>query len=126
MWCFFASRIRHTRVALVTGVQTFALPISDLGEPVLPACADVRELGVGEARKGHLRRVDRRDETRRHADQAHPVSGRPAEPPGPAQTGPWRERGGGPGRSEERRVGKECGSTGRYRWSTEPQKKKNK
>src|SRR3546814_4204629 len=28
-WClFFASRRRHTRCALVTGVQTYALPIS--------------------------------------------------------------------------------------------------
>src|SRR3546814_7987384 len=26
-WCFFASRGRHTRSALVTGVQTCALPI---------------------------------------------------------------------------------------------------
>src|SRR3546814_7080163 len=26
--CFFSSRIRHTRFALVTGVQTCALPIS--------------------------------------------------------------------------------------------------
>src|SRR3546814_20169601 len=28
--CFFSSRRRHTRCALVTGVQTCALPISDL------------------------------------------------------------------------------------------------
>src|SRR3546814_3144399 len=27
MWCFFASKRRHTRCALVTGVQTCALPI---------------------------------------------------------------------------------------------------
>src|SRR3546814_1819962 len=27
MWFFFSSRRRHTRCALVTGVQTFALPI---------------------------------------------------------------------------------------------------
>src|SRR3546814_4986551 len=26
-WCFFSSRRRHTRCALVTGVQTCALPI---------------------------------------------------------------------------------------------------
>src|SRR3546814_20323124 len=31
-----------------------------------------------------------------------------------------------PARSEERRVGKECGSTCRYRWSPYPQTKKNK
>src|SRR3546814_5321402 len=30
MFCFFSSRRRHTRCALVTGVQTCALPISDL------------------------------------------------------------------------------------------------
>src|SRR3546814_3795214 len=28
LFFFFSSRIRHTRCALVTGVQTFALPIS--------------------------------------------------------------------------------------------------
>src|SRR3546814_3866290 len=31
--CFFSSRRRHTRGALVTGVQTCALPISGLGKP---------------------------------------------------------------------------------------------
>src|SRR3546814_6402371 len=31
VFCFFSSRRRHTRCALVTGVQTCALPISDLG-----------------------------------------------------------------------------------------------
>src|SRR3546814_9858676 len=29
--CFFSSKRRHTRCALVTGVQTFALPISAAG-----------------------------------------------------------------------------------------------
>src|SRR3546814_5692140 len=29
--CFFSSRRRHTRCALVTGVQTCALPISRIG-----------------------------------------------------------------------------------------------
>src|SRR3546814_5673668 len=38
--CFFASRRRHTRCALVTGVQTCALPICDMG-PV----ADRVEIG---------------------------------------------------------------------------------
>src|SRR3546814_1789668 len=42
---FFSSRRRHTRCALVTGVQTCALPISGLGD-MIPAgakhveCAD--------------------------------------------------------------------------------------
>src|SRR3546814_2198558 len=33
--CFFSSRRRHTRCALVTGVQTCALPISMTGEITL-------------------------------------------------------------------------------------------
>src|SRR3546814_3878169 len=47
MWFFYSSRRRHTRCALVTGVQTCALPISDgaatlkaeyrLAHPFLPA-----------------------------------------------------------------------------------------
>src|SRR3546814_9705206 len=41
MYCFFSSRRRHTRCALVTGVQTCALPISP---DDLPAIA----FGVGE------------------------------------------------------------------------------
>src|SRR3546814_9632914 len=32
---FFSSRRRHTRCALVTGVQTCALPISEIGDDVL-------------------------------------------------------------------------------------------
>src|SRR3546814_12442828 len=37
---FFSSRRRHTRCALVTGVQTCALPISvDLLSPVLPSAS---------------------------------------------------------------------------------------
>src|SRR3546814_1918850 len=32
-WFFFSSRRRHTRCALVTGVQTCALPISPRGNP---------------------------------------------------------------------------------------------
>src|SRR3546814_8136022 len=40
VFCFFSSRRRHTRCALVTGVQTCALPISLRGdfsaEPEMP------------------------------------------------------------------------------------------
>src|SRR3546814_8437504 len=85
---FFSSRRRHTRCALVTGVQTCALPIS------IP----------------HLR--------------AHPPASHRTRTPPPRRSAPWpcarcqspltrlRE-----GRSEERRVGKECVSTCRSRWS---------
>src|SRR3546814_2026954 len=72
---FFSSRRRHTRCALVTGVQTCALPIS--------------------LRIGHVRNADRRRTVARRVGQQH----RRLE------------------RSEERRVGKECVSTCRSRWS---------
>src|SRR3546814_4300248 len=67
---FFSSRRRHTRCALVTGVQTCALPI----------CARTMSLSF------------------KDLDQ---------------YTGARASR----GRSEERRVGKECVSTCRSRWS---------
>src|SRR3546814_11253150 len=34
-WFFFSSRRRHTRCALVTGVQTCALPISDIKDLII-------------------------------------------------------------------------------------------
>src|SRR3546814_6202190 len=71
---FFSSRRRHTRCALVTGVQTCALPIS--------------RVSSGGTRAG----------------------------PWPARSRPAR-RWPPPVRSEERRVGKECVSTCRSRWS---------
>src|SRR3546814_4942765 len=88
VFCFFESRRRHTRCALVTGVQTCALPISrqpDGGQ--LPQ-------GRRDRRRTHQRAVlldaldDRERVARRH-----------------------------PERSEERRVGKECVSTCSSRWS---------
>src|SRR3546814_7541804 len=102
--CFvFSSRRRHTRCALVTGVQTCALPIccvlgmtegeppgmgerllSSFGPPVMAVINGVRKysaipgkLSLGTKDKSHITR------------------------------------------SEERRVGKECVSTCRSRWMTE-------
>src|SRR3546814_8439871 len=75
---FFSSRRRHTRCALVIGVQTCALPICP--------CAAWRES------VSHCR----------HASSS----------PRPPRT-----------RSEERRVGKECVSTCRSRWSPYHKKK---
>src|SRR3546814_10476451 len=46
MYFVFAGRRRHTRCALVTGVQTCALPISPGSELPLFAAARARELGV--------------------------------------------------------------------------------
>src|SRR3546814_10770159 len=76
---FFSSRRRHTRCALVTGVQTCALPISD----------DV-QIAVG---------LDSVDAARIENARA------------------WRAAEYRRDRSEERRVGKECVSTCRSRWS---------
>src|SRR3546814_2161011 len=67
---FFSSRRRHTRCALVTGVQTCALPIWAQAD-------DTALRGATEEQGGH------------HSGN----------------------------RSEERRVGKECVSTCRSRWS---------
>src|SRR3546814_1122495 len=91
---FFSSRRRHTRCALVTGVQTCALPIygrerRDSRQPrgADPGPPTGRKLPGG----FHHLRVGRRGVLEaRQADE---------------------------GRSEERRVGKECVSTCRSRWS---------
>src|SRR3546814_5252419 len=86
-WCnflnsfFFSSRRRHTRCALVTGVQTCALPISYHSTLPLRLAGGLACLIVV---KCLLR-----------------MASRSASVP----------------RSEERRVGKECVSTCRSRWS---------
>src|SRR3546814_3902112 len=83
---FFSSRRRHTRCALVTGVQTCALPIYD-------------SIGVA---------TDRSSQSLPAAP--HPVQcGSAANIP--VLLAHWIVR------SEERRVGKECVSTCRSRWS---------
>src|SRR3546814_8961893 len=84
---FFSSRRRHTRCALVTGVQTCALPIS-LDE----------SLGLDSNKSTPDLLSDR-------WLIPEPIVSRKDA------------RGCGNGRSEERRVGKECVSTCRYRWS---------
>src|SRR3546814_17564758 len=97
---FFSSRRRHTRCALVTGVQTCALPISGgrgrgrAGAPSAGTAGGARRqsLGCGAVRPaGVYGRRRLRD-----------------------------------GRSEERRVGKECFSTCRSRWSPYHSKQTNK
>src|SRR3546814_18050418 len=85
---FFSSRRRHTRCALVTGVQTCALPICRRG------------------RGPSFRR-------------------RPARAAACGRSGGRRD-GRRSSRSEERRVGKECVSTCRSRWSPYHYKKNYK
>src|SRR3546814_5241205 len=104
---FFSSRRRHTRCALVTGVQTCALPIcrsqlavsrpgpvflSGTGETSLrlPSLLPVRRAGRSLMASQHAGLNGEADQNRLH----------------------WLAR-----RSEERRVGKECVSTCRSRWS---------
>src|SRR3546814_9126311 len=80
---FFSSRRRHTRCALVTGVQTCALPISDALEVTRARLDSVHELDDLAAALQRTSEVMLADLNR----------------------------------SEERRVGKECVSTCRSRWS---------
>src|SRR3546814_7299232 len=86
---FFSSRRRHTRCALVTGVQTCALPI--YRRPCLVLVGAEMIAQPLEQRIGTL----------------EPARGR-------AALGRQAQM---PFRSEERRVGKECVSTCRSRWS---------
>src|SRR3546814_16794820 len=104
---FFSSRRRHTRCALVTGVQTCALPIlaaaalaldprDALDEDRLGAEAENLFLG----RRAHVGRADLRPQAARGRDRLQ--------------------------RSEERRGGKECVSPYRYGWSPYYIKKKTR
>src|SRR3546814_4052195 len=90
---FFASRRRHTRCALVTGVQTCALPIcrDELYEEKGLDCLD---------HEAPPKRVSMRKPDTRNTQKSE--SGRKTFQPS---------------RAEERRVGKECVSTCRSRWS---------
>src|SRR3546814_9067083 len=98
VYFFFSSRRRHTRCALVTGVQTCALPI--FRRP------------AGE--EGDDRRNRRRGEG---AARVRPTgAGRGQVEPGRHRRH-RRRRSAYVQRSEERRVGKECVSTCRSRWS---------
>src|SRR3546814_2368388 len=98
---FFSSRRRHTRCALVTGVQTCALPIymDRYEEAVAQLAAWIRE-----GRLTYLEDI---------------LDGIEACPD--ALAGLYRGENLGKRlirlRSEERRVGKECVSTCRSRWS---------
>src|SRR3546814_4893893 len=97
---FFSSRRRHTRCALVTGVQTCALPISQHHD----------FLAKGGAFDGqHDRRLGGTSCT--GGEQFGGDVAAPGRRRRPAVADPLGRR------SEERRVGKECVSTCRSRWS---------
>src|SRR3546814_7943025 len=61
MFFFFSSRRRHTRCALVTGVQTCALPISSVGALiVLERALSVLSAGLAPRTKANLSPPDNR------------------------------------------------------------------
>src|SRR3546814_19886989 len=74
---FFSSRRRHTRCALVTGVQTCALPIYALDRPAFAFPDEARRCA---ARRAHrLRNLGHAQRGRRphHPDPHRPVARRP-------------------------------------------------
>src|SRR3546814_12665596 len=129
--CFFSSRRRHTRCALVTGVQTCALPIwiveagvgggvSQGGGGPYPQRRIARP-GVPtgwwrQARRAAMRGLARTD----HRNKPGPA----AKHAGAGHNRPMDRYERILSRSEERRVGKECVSTCRSRWSQYHSKKK--
>src|SRR3546814_14713955 len=117
---FFSSRRRHTRCALVTGVQTCALPIWRLavqaaGERLRQRVDPLAGGGFVAAARRH-----RRD---------HALAGRLEGEDGAAAAGTQAlgiaRHAQQHARSEERRAGKEGVSTCRSRWSPYHYKKKN-
>src|SRR3546814_3612615 len=104
MCFFFSSRRRHTRCALVTGVQTCALPISGNAQKRGGAGVPLSHVSHEPYDGYHGPDVD----TAALLEQrlADPSSGLDAPAAFIVET-----------RSEERRVGKECVSTCRSRWS---------
>src|SRR3546814_16205622 len=107
---FFSSRRRHTRCALVTGVQTCALPIYTSSEEVGLPEGTMGNSEVGHQNLGPGRVVDQESVRITKA----------------IRTGEFFENHAitDAVRSEERRVGKECVSTCRSRWTPYHYKKK--
>src|SRR3546814_8252262 len=100
LFCFFSSRRRHTRCALVTGVQTCALPILTHNDFVLVSFDGVKLEGEGGMHSEwpiHAEILRARPDVQVVA-HTHPFFASLL-------------------RSEERRVGNECVSTCRSRWS---------
>src|SRR5690606_40308407 len=98
---FFSSRRRHTRFH-VTGVQTCALPIYDLGRPIGPGLVGGEPGGEGEARRWARQLLHPGWEGLAQVAAVRPPPLHAGEVVHDAEDG----------RSEERRVGKECGAGG--------------
>src|SRR3546814_3576181 len=104
---FFSSRRRHTRCALVTGVQTCALPISKTRGKRERRTVPFATLAGTEAGED-FSAVD--------ADRFLPADHESAPRHWATPPRRWDEDPELSLRSEERRVGKECVSTCRSRW----------
>src|SRR3546814_7417408 len=91
---FFSSRRRHTRCALVTGVQTCALPIYGPGGIHVQVEEVATDPESATPLRKAVREIEARLEDRWKRDNLLRLD-----------------------RSEERSVGKECVSTCRFRWS---------
>src|SRR3546814_12053880 len=122
---FFSSRRRHTRCALVTGVQTCALPIypEDKRLPQDAALARQECLAMVAVLERHMAgrefmagdRLSVADFTAAHTlDWANEAEMLDDAPRLRAYLAQMYAR---PTRSEERRVGQKCGVRGSFRWS---------
>src|SRR3546814_13509592 len=124
---FFSSRRRHTRCALVTGVQTCALPICTRQSGGAAPFGFAYSGGGCPACHSSSRRCRTADESAR-GQRSFNNAGR-SGPTGAALGNAHRpppQRANHRPRSEERRVGKECVSTCRSRWWPVHEKKKKK
>src|SRR3546814_8755139 len=108
MFFFFSSRRRHTRCALVTGVQTCALPISKtvILERMQRRLMQTYESFLRADQRACVAAVE--NLYRKYAVTAGQIEAQ--------RDAAARKLAGFLARSEERRVGKECVSTCRYRW----------
>src|SRR3546814_1592425 len=107
---FFSSRRRHTRCALVTGVQTCALPILTEMVTGLDLVREQIRVAAGlplSMSQDTVRFEGHAIECRINAEDPERFT------PAPGRVVQYH-------RSEERRVGKECVSTCRSRWSPYP------
>src|SRR3546814_13380119 len=122
---FFSSRRRHTRCALVTGVQTCALPICSSSAGSSRQRNQPRLMGPG--REAGTRRLAQAI-CAQAAFSSRDLGAVSSPPPLSLRYLPLRYAtfSRAASRSEERRVGKECVSKCRSRWSPYHEKKKNR
>src|SRR3546814_15075010 len=115
---FFSSRRRHTRCALVTGVQTCALPISasTINGTSTAITALYKPLNLHPTKDPLITHLQK---GLIHAHTCCPIERSKTFNPSALRELFHK-------RSEERRVGKECVSTGSSRWSQYHSKKKNR